>query len=125
MIDLGLLSLYSLTSGNTCIIANSQQLQFMFQWRVKWLQIEIDILLSKLLGIPRYVETFANLSVSENLVSEKKYRSRFWKILFRLKVSVLDLETLVSEKSLCFGKFSLKKSLRFYFGKFGLGKKSK
>ena len=90
MIDLGLLSLYSLTSGNTCIIANSQQLQFMFQWRVKWLQIEIDILLSKLLGI----ETFANFSVSENLVSEKK--SQFQKIWSRKKVSVSVLENFVS-----------------------------
>ena len=74
---------------------------------------EIDILVSKLLGF----ETFANflgfwfrfqkilsrkkvlVSVSENLVSEKKSRFRFRK-------------KLVSEKSLGFG-----------FGKFGLGRK--
>ena len=58
---------------------------------------EIDILVSKLLGF----ETFAKslrVSVSENLVSEKKSRFRFRK-------------NLVSEKSLGLG-----------FGKFGLGK---
>jgi len=60
---------------------------------------EIDISVSKLLGF----ETFAKslrVSVSENLVSEKKSRFRFRK-------------NLVSEKS--FG---------FSFGKFGFGKKS-
>ena len=38
MIDLGLLSLYSLTSGrgNTWSIHNSQQLQSIVQWGVKW-----------------------------------------------------------------------------------------
>ena len=61
---------------------------------------EIDISVSKLLGF----ETFANflkvsVSVSENLVSEKKSRFRFRK-------------NLVSEKCLGFG-----------FGKFGFGKK--
>ena len=93
---------------------------------------EIDISVSKLLGF----ETFANflrvsVSVSENLVSEKKSRFRFRKYL-------------VSEKSLGFGfgkfglgKFGLGKKFRFRFrknlvsekslgigfGKFGIGKK--
>jgi len=56
---------------------------------------EIDISVSKLLGF----ETFAKslrVSVSENLVSEKKSRFRFRK-------------NLVSEKSLGFGKFGLGK----------------
>jgi len=62
---------------------------------------EIDISVSKLLDF----ETFANflkvsVSVSENLVSEKKSRFRFRK-------------TLVSEKSLGFGKFGLGKKSRF------------
>ena len=66
---------------------------------------EIDILVSKLLGF----ETFAKslrVSVSENLVSEKKSRFQFQK-------------NLVSEKSLGFGfgKFGIiKKSLRIGFG---------
>ena len=63
------------------------------------LEAEIDISVSKLLGF----ETFANflrVSVSENLVSEKKFWFRFRK-------------NLVSEKSLGFG-----------FIKFGIGKKS-
>ena len=57
--------------------------------------VEIDILVSKLLGF----ETFAKslrVSVSENLVSEKKYQFRFRK-------------NLVSEKSLGFGTFGLEK----------------
>ena len=56
---------------------------------------EIDISVSKLLGF----ETFAKslrVSVLENLVSEKKSQFRFRK-------------TLVSEKSLGFGKFGLGK----------------
>ena len=61
---------------------------------------EIDISVSKLLGF----ETFANflrvsVSVSENLVSEKKSRYRFRKIWY------------------------WKKSLGIGFGKFGIGKK--
>ena len=88
---------------------------------------EIDISVSKLLGF----ETFANflkvsVSVSENLVSEKKSR-------FRLR------KNLVSEKSLGFDfrkfgfvkksrfqfrkKLVSEKSLGFGFGKFGLGRK--
>ena len=63
---------------------------------------EIDISVSKLLGF----ETFANflrvsVSVSENLVSEKKSRYQFRKIWYR------------------------KKSLGIGFGKFGIGKKSR
>ena len=56
---------------------------------------EIDISVSTLLGF----ETFAKslrVSVSENLVSEKKYQFRFRK-------------NLVSEKSLGFGTFGLEK----------------
>ena len=60
-------------------------------------EAEIDISVSKLLGF----ETFANflrVSVSENLVSEKKSRFRFRK-------------NLVSEKSLGFGKFGIVKKV--------------
>ena len=66
------------------------------------------------LGLVLGLETFAKLlrvlvSVSKNLVSEEKYRFRFWK-------------NLVSEKNLCFGKFGIvKKSLGIGFGKhFGI-----
>ena len=75
---------------------------------------EIDISVSKLLGF----ETFAKslrVSVSENLVSEKKSRFRFRK-------------NLVSEKSLDlgFGKFGLRKKVSVSVSKnFGLGKKSR
>ena len=68
---------------------------------------EIDILVSKLLGF----ETFANffrVSVSENLVSEKKFQFQFRKIRSQKKVSVsenlvskkvsVSVENLVSEK---------------------------
>ena len=79
---------------------------------------EIDISVSKLLGI----ETFANflrvsVSVSENLVSEKKSRFRFRRIWsggksicfgfgefgLRKKVSLSVSENLVSKKSLGIG----------------------
>ena len=62
---------------------------------------EIDISVSKLLGF----ETFANflrvsVSVSENLVSEKKSRYRFRKIWYRKKVSVsVSVKILVSSFS--------------------------
>merc|ERR1712223_2062385 len=80
------------------------------------LQAEIDISVLKLLGF----ETFANflkvsVSVSENLVSEKKSRFRFRK-------------NLVSEKSLGFGygKFGFGKKVSVSVSKkFGLGKKSR
>ena len=80
------------------------------------------------LGLGLGPETFAkflrvSVSVSKNLVSEKKYRFR--KNLVSEKKSRFR-ENLVSEKSLGFGfgKFgSGKKSLGFGFGKFGLGKK--
>ena len=75
------------------------------------LEPKIDISVSKLLG----VKTFANflrvrfqrtwswkkVLVSENLVSKK--------------VSLLVSENLVLEKSLGFGKFSLKKKSQFWF----------
>ena len=61
------------------------------------LQSEIDISVSKLLGFKTFAKSL-RVSVSENLVSEKKSRFRFRK-------------NLVSEKSLGLG-----------FGKFGLGK---
>ena len=62
------------------------------------LESEIDISVSKLLG----VETFANflrvlVSVSENLVSEKSLGFGFEKIWSRKKVSVSVSENLVSE----------------------------
>ena len=60
---------------------------------------EIDISVSKLLGFETFAKSLrVSVSVSENLVSEKKSRFRFRK-------------NLVSEKSLGLG-----------FGKFGLGK---
>ena len=60
---------------------------------------EIDISVSKLLGFESFAKSLrVSVSVSENLVSEKKSRFRFRK-------------NLVSEKSLGLG-----------FGKFGLGK---
>ena len=54
------------------------------------------------------LETFANflrvsVSVSENLVSEKKSRYRFRKTWYRKKVLVSVSENLVSEKSLGIG----------------------
>ena len=62
---------------------------------------EIDISVSKLLGFETFAKSLrVSVSVSENLVSEKKSWFRFRK-------------NLVSEKSLGFG-----------FGKFGFGKKS-
>ena len=64
------------------------------------IRAEIDISVSKLLGFVTFAKFLrVSVSVSENLVSEKKYRFRFRK-------------NLVSEKSLGLG-----------FGKFGLGKK--
>ena len=74
---------------------------------------EIDISVSKLLGF----ETFANffrvsVSVSENLVSQKKFRFRFQNFLSRKKsIGIGFGKNLVSEKSLdlCFGKFGLRK----------------
>ena len=60
---------------------------------------EIDISVSKLLSFETFAKSLrVSVSVSENMVSEKKYRLRFRK-------------KLVSEKSLGLG-----------FGKFGLGK---
>ena len=87
------------------------------------LSAEIDISVSKLLGFETFVKSL-KVSVSENLVSEKKSRFRFRK-------------NLVSEKRLGFGfgKFSFgkkvlvsknlvsEKSLGLGFGKFDLGKK--
>ena len=87
---------------------------------------EIDISVSKVLGFENFAKSLrVSVSVSENLVSEKK--SRFW-----------FGKNLVSDKSLGFGfgKFGFgkksrflfrknlvsEKSLRFGFGKFGLGK---
>ena len=73
---------------------------------------EIDISVSKLLGF----ETFAKslrVSVSENLVSEKKSRFRFRK-------------NLVSEKSLGFGKFGFGKKVSVSVSKkIGIGKRSR
>ena len=70
------------------------------------------------LGFGLGLETFANflrvsVSVSENVVSEKKYRFRFRK-------------NLVSEKSLGFGfrKFGIGKKSRFRFRKIWSRKKS-
>ena len=79
-----------------------------------WLA-EIDISVSKLLGF----ETFANflrvsVSVSENLVSEKKSRYRFRKIWYRKK----------STRYL-FRKFGIGKKSRYPFRKFGIRKKSR
>ena len=77
----------------------------------------ITLYVKEILSSPKKV------SVSENLVSEKKFR-------FRLQ------KNLVSEKSLGFGKFGFgkkvsvsenlvsEKSLGFGFRKFGIGKKS-
>ena len=67
---------------------------------------EIDISVSKLLGFETFAK-FLRVSVSKNLVSEKKSRFR---------------KNLVSEKNLCFGKFGIvKKSLGIGFGKhFGI-----
>ena len=90
-------------------------------------QPKIDISVSKLQGF----ETFANVlrvSVSENLVSERKSRFQFRKIWsrkkslgfgfvklgLRKKVMVSVSENLVSENSFSFGKFGLKKS-QFWF----------
>ena len=69
-------------------------------YRIKQFKAECDVSVSRLPGL----ETFANflvvsVSVSENLVSEKKSRYRYRKI------------------------WSRKKSLGFGIGKFGLGKK--
>ena len=62
---------------------------------------EIDISVSKFLGFETFAKSLTvSVSVSENLVSEKKSRFRF-------------------RKNLVSGK-----SLRFGFGKFGFGKKS-
>ena len=107
------------------------------------------------LGFGLGLETFAkflmiSVSVSKNLVSEKKYRFRFRKIWYRKrglgfgigkfglekksigfgfekfwsrkKVSVSVSENLVLEKSLGFGKFGIaKKSLGIGFGQnFGI-----
>ena len=70
------------------------------------------------------LETFANfwrvsVSVSKNLVSEKKFRFWFWRIWSQKKVSVSVSEKLVSEKSLDFGfgEFGLRKKSRFRFRK--------
>ena len=82
------------------------------RFRQKGGRPEIDISVSKLLGF----ETFAiflrvSVSVSENLVSEKKFRFRFRKIWPR-------------KKSLGFGKVGLGKKSRFrkiWFRKKSLG----
>ena len=61
------------------------------------LTTEIDISVSKLLSFETFAKSLrVSVLVSENLVSEKKSRFRF-------------RETLVSEKSLGFEKFGLKK----------------
>ena len=65
------------------------------------------------------------VSVSENLVSEKKSRFWFWKIRSRKKVLVSVSENLVLEKSAGFGFANIglgKKSLGFGFRRFGIGK---
>ena len=62
--------------------------------------VEIDISVLKLLGFKTFANFFrVSVSVSENLVSEKKSRFRFRKV------------------------WSRKKSLGFGFGKFGIVKK--
>ena len=77
---------------------------------------EIDISVSKLLGFETFAKSFrVSVSVSENLVSEKKSRFQFRK-------------NLVSEKSLGFGfgKFGFGKKVSVSVSKkFGLGKKSR
>ena len=81
------------------------------------------------LGFGLGLETFAKffmISVSENLVSEKKSRYRFWKNWYRKKVSVLVSENLVSEKRFRYRFRKIwyrKKSLGIGSGKFGIGKK--
>ena len=95
------------------------------------------------LGLGLGLETFAKflrVSVSKNLVSEKKSRFRFLKIWFRKKslgfgfeknwsrkkVSVSVSENLVSEEKYRFRfrkNLVLEKSLGFGFGKFGIIKK--
>ena len=71
---------------------------------------EIDISVSKLLGFEPFAKSL-RVSVSENLVSEKKSRFRFRK-------------NLVSEKSLGFGKFGFGKKSRFRFRKNLVSEKS-
>ena len=86
---------------------------------------EIDISVSKLLGFQTFAKSLrVSVSVSENLVSEKKSWFRFRK-------------NLVSEKSIGFGEFGLgkkvsfsenlvsEKSIGFSFRKFGFRKKSR
>ena len=86
------------------------------------LEPEIDISVSKLLGFKTFANSFRVLvSVSKNLVLEKKSWFRFQEFAFEKslgfsfrkfglgkKVSVSVLENLVS-KELSFGKFGLKK----------------
>merc|ERR1719284_1320791 len=82
-------------------------------FRLATFSAEIDISVSKLLGF----ETFANflrvsVSVSENLVSEKKSRYRFRKIWYRKK-----------SLGIGFGKFSIRKKYRYRFRKIWYRKK--
>ena len=112
---------------------------FNFACKSQIFQISFQKMLRSL-GLGLGLETFAKLlrvsvSVSKNLVSEKKSRFWFWR-----KVSLSVLEKLVSEEKYRFRKnlvlekkshfrfqsiWSRKKSLGFGFGIFGLGKKSR
>ena len=85
-------------------------------WFDHYFTPEIDISVSKLFGFETFAKSLrVSVSVSENLVSEKKSRFRFRK-------------NLVSEKSLGFGfgKFGLGRKVSVSVSeKFGLGKKSR
>ena len=86
---------------------------------------EIDISVSKLLGFETFAKSLrVSVSVSENLVSEKKSRFRFRKNLVSEKVSVSVSENLVSEEKY---RFRFRKNLvsekSLGFGKFGIVKK--
>ena len=87
---------------------------------------EIDISVSKLLGFETFAKSLrVSVSVSENLVSEKKSRFRFRKKMVLEKVSVSVSENLVLEKKSRFRfrkNLVSEKSLGFGFGKFGFGK---
>ena len=81
------------------------------------------------LGLGLGLETFAKflrVSVSKNLVSEKKSWFRFRKNLVSEKFLVSVSENLVSEEKYRFRKNLVsEKSLGFGFRKFGIGRKSR